>query len=63
MEIFFKVAQYSLFILISLKYWKYKCQFIGLVAYMVEYRLQMPNKKQIREYTIYAEKSLLKMKH
>ncbi len=36
---------------------------MGLIAYMIEHRLQLPNKKQMKEYIIYAGKNLLGIKH
>ena len=63
MEIFFKLTQWLFFVLILLKYWQYKCQFMGLITYMIEHRLQIPDKKQMKEYTIYAGKNLLGIKH
>ncbi len=63
MKIFFKLAQWLLLVFMLLKYWQYKCQFMGLIAYMIEHRLQLPNKKQMKEYIIYAGKNLLGIKH
>lgn len=62
MNIFLKLTQWLFLVFIFLKYWQYKCQFTGLIAYMLEYGLQIPDKKQMQEYIIYAAKNLLKMK-
>ena len=62
MNIFLKLAQWLFWVFIFLKYWQYKCQFMGLIAYMLEHKLQIPDKKQMKKYIIYAAKNLLKMK-
>lgn len=46
MKTFFELAQWLFLVLIFLKYWQYKCQFMGLIAFMVEHKLQIPDKKQ-----------------
>ena len=54
MKILFKSAQWLLLVFMLLKYWQYKCQVMGLIAYMIEHRLQIPYGKQMKEYIIYA---------
>ncbi len=63
MKILFKSAQWLLLVFMLLKYWQYKCQFMGLIAYMIEHRLQIPYGKQMKEYIIYAGKNLLGIKY
>ncbi|NDO45849.1 hypothetical protein [Clostridium sp. MD294] len=60
METFLDVIQKIVLIITLVKWWDYKCKFMGLVAYMIEHRLQIPDKKQMKEYTIYAGTNLLK---
>lgn len=63
MKIFFKLAQWLFLVFMLLKYWQYKCQFMGLIAYMIEHKLKMPDRKQMKKYVIYAGKNLLGVKH
>lgn len=63
MKTFFELAQWLFLVLIFLKYWQYKCQFMGLIAYMIEHRLQILYGKQMKEYIIYARKNLLGIKY
>lgn len=58
MNIFLKLTQWLFLVFIFLKYWQYKCLFTGLIAYMLEHKLQIPDKKQMKKYIIYAAKNL-----
>lgn len=56
----FDIIQKVVLIVALVKWWDYKCKLMGLVAYMVKHRLQIPDRKQMIQYAIYAGKNLLK---